>query len=221
MVFATGAQSINQTNGATVSFGSGSSGSVATTSFQLLVPRGQPAAAGLQTENLAVRYQCLSGNGSGGQENEQRTGEVRLDIRVPQYVAAYIGSVGQTRGTIAFGPLTASSGNVRKSLAVTALSTVPYEVRFRTDNDGRMKRVPSEIGGIGYSMRYGGVPVASGSKLTCPTTAAPLGRIEEFEVTVDGSTVRALPAGDYADVVTITFQPRDGGIVSGCQSGGI
>ena len=212
-VFVSGAQLITQLNGARVEFGRGRN-AVANTQFQLYVPRGQVAAAGLQSEPLIVRYQCFSGSDRVGGENEQLTGEMAIELRVPRFVSAFIGGAGQRRGEIDFGRIGPDTATLRKAVSVTALSTVPYEVSFETENDGMLKRRARDDAGIGYDMRFAGVDVAPGETLVCPVTPAPLGKIDEFAVTLDRNAIASLPAGDYSDVITLTFEPRDGGIVT-------
>lgn len=214
-VFVAGPQVITALNGARVEFGRGRN-AVATTGFQLYVPRGQVAAAGTQSEQLIVRYQCFGGKDRIGGENEQLTGQMEIALRVPRFVAAYIGGTNQRRGEIDFGTISATSSNLSKAISVTALSTVPYQVSFGTDNGGKLKRNAREADGIDYRMRYAGVDVNPGDRLTCPVTPAPLGKIDEFAVTLDRSAIARLPAGDYADVVTLTFEPRDGGMTTRC-----
>lgn len=215
-VFVTGAQTLNPNNGATVSFANGGQGSIATTNFQLVIPRGQSALAGRSQEDLSIRYQCVSGNNS-GTVLEQMNGNVTLRADIPQFAAAYIGGTGQVRGTLDFGTLGAASGDVRRALSITALSTVAYGVTVSSANAGRLKRATGEADGVAYTMEYGGRTIANGATITCPITPAPSGRSEEFAVTVDGRDALRLPAGEYRDTITLTFRPRDGFVVSSCQ----
>jgi len=138
---------------------------------------------------------------------------------VPRYVAAYIGSVGQTRGTISFGEVAAPSASLTRAIGITALSTLPYAIEFDSENEVLLKRRKGDTDGIAYNMRYAGVPVLDGETLVCPTTPAPMGRGEQFEVTLDRASISQLPAGDYADTVTLTFTPRDAVGVSACAVG--
>jgi spore coat protein U-like protein len=186
------------------------------TRFRLSVPAGQQSHAQVHRENLTIRYQCLDSQGRQIGATQEQPASVELSMTVPRYVAAYIGSAGQTRGTINFGDVGQPTANLRKSVNVTALSTLPYAVRFESENGGLLKRRSSENQGIIYGMNYAGVPVSSGDTLLCPITPAPMGRGEQFEVGLDRASIATLPAGSYKDTVTITFTPRDGSSVSAC-----
>lgn len=186
------------------------------TRFRLTVPAGQQAAAQVHRENLTVRYQCLDSQGRQVGATQEQPASVELSLTVPRYVAAYIGSAGQTRGTIDFGDVGAPTASLSKAINITALSTLPYAIRFESENGGRLKRRASETQGIIYAMNYAGVEVASGDTLLCPITPAPMGRGEQFEVGLDRQSIATLPAGAYRDTVTMTFTPRDGAATAGC-----
>lgn len=208
-------QPVTAANSASVPV-SGGGGAVVTTNFQLTLPRGQAVSAGSFTENLDVRYQCIRGGTADPQLEQIGSGAMRLTLNVPQYAAAYIGSAGQTRGTIAFGTLSPDTSNLSKTIAITALSTLPYEIKLSSDNGGKLKRSAGASDGIGYTTRYAGRALAAGQPLICPATPAPSGRVSELEVTLDGSAIGTLPAGSYRDVLTLTFSPRDGGLAQIC-----
>ena len=189
------------------------------TRFLLTVPAGQQAPAQVHREELVVRYQCLGANGNPVGATQEQPAAVEIALNVPRYVAAYIGSVGQTRGTISFGDVSAPSASLTRAIGITALSTLPYAIEFESENEALLKRRRGDSTGIGYTMRYAGVPVLDGETLVCPITPAPMGRGEQFEVALDRPSIASLPAGDYADTVTLTFTPRDSVGVSACTVG--
>lgn len=215
-VFVYGGQLVAQTNGALVAFG-GSTIDTAVTTFRLQVPRGQASAVGLQTEALSVRYQCYSGTDRLGPEGEQISADMSVVVNVQRFLSTYVGGVGQQHGEIAFGTLSPDSGGLSKAIAVTALSTVPYDVLVTSDNLGLLKKTPDDAIGIGYRMRYAGVAVLPGDTLSCPATPAPLGKTDQMEVALDRRDLGRVPAGDYRDVITLTFTPRDGGAANPCH----
>ena len=186
------------------------------TRFRLTVPAGQQAAAQIHRENLMVRYQCLDSQGRQIGATQEQPASVELSLTVPRYVAAYIGSAGQTRGTIDFGDVGGPTAILSKAINITALSTLPYAIKFESENAGLLKRRASETQGIIYAMNYAGVPVISGDILLCPQTPAPMGRGEQFEVALDRASINVLPAGAYRDTVTMTFTPRDASSVADC-----
>lgn len=180
------------------------------TRFRLSVPAGQQAPAQIHRENLSVRYQCLDSQGRQIGSTQEQTASVELSLTVPRYVAAYIGSAGQTRGTINFGDVGSPSATLNRAINITALSTLPFAVKFESENGGLLKRRASETLGIVYAMQYAGVTVSTGDTLVCPTTPAPMGIGKQFEVGLNRSSINSLPAGNYKDTVTLTFTPRDG-----------
>lgn len=194
----------------------GQGSGVEVTRFRWTVSPGQQASAQQHREPLTVRYQCLDGQGAPlGPVQEQSFG-IELVLNVERFAAAYIGSIGNTRGAISFGPISAATANLTRAIGVTALSTLPYEIDVTTDNGQKLKRQSSDSDGIDYTMRYGGVSVADGDTVTCPVTPAPAGIVDQFEVTLDRSSVARQVVGTYADTVTLTFTPRDTFAVSSC-----
>ena len=214
-VFVVGNEQPQPMTGAEVSL-PGRSG-VDITRFRLTVPAGQQAPAQQHRDDLIIRYQCLAANGSAIGATQEQPATIPISVTVPRYAAAYIGSIGQTRGTISFGEVNANTTNLSKAIGITALSTLPYEVAVESENGGILKRRRSDNGGIGYTMQYGGVRIASGDKILCPMTPAPMGQPEQFEVTLDRSSVSQQPAGAYSDTVTLTFRPRDTISIASCQ----
>lgn len=186
------------------------------TRFRLAIPAGQEAVAQTHRENLLVRYQCLDRSGAIIGTTQEQPAAVELAVTVPRYAAAYVGSVGQTRATISFGEVSGPGANLSKAINVTALSTTPYAIEFDSENHGRLKRQRNDADGIAYAMRYGNVDVADGDTMLCPTTPAPMGRGELFEVALDRDSISTLPAGNYEDTVTLTFTPRDVANVTNC-----
>ena len=194
----------------------GQGAGVEVTRFRWTVAPGQQASAQQHREMLTVRFQCLNGQGAPlGPVQEQNFG-VDLVLNVDRFAAAYIGSVGNTRGAISFGPIGAGTSNLTRAIGITALSTLPYQIEVDTDNGQKLKRQPSASGGIDYSMRFGGVAIADGDKVTCPITGAPAGTVSQFEVTLDRESVARQTTGTYSDTVTLTFTPRDVNAISTC-----
>lgn len=206
-VFVVGNDLLNPTNGAEARL-PGRRG-VDIVRLRLTVPRGQAAPAGQHRENLQIRYQCLDSAGLQIGTQQEEVVPVEVEVEVPRFAAAYIGGIGRTRGTIEFGRIGPETSDLQKRVSVTALSTVPYEVLVETDNDGQLRRQRRDGAGIAYSMAYAGTEVDPGDRIVCPTTPAPMGSVEDFQVTLDRNAVAAVPAGDYSDVVTLTFSPRD------------
>lgn len=214
-VFTAANEPLNATNGATIVF-PGRQG-VDVSRFRLSVPRGQAAAAGRHIENLTVRYSCLYGSNTGPSSSTEQQASLRLELSVPSYVAAYVGGVGQSRGTIDFGTVSANTGNLSRSIGVTALSTVPYEVTVASERGGRLRLQPKDAEGIPYTMKFSGEDVEAGSRIVCPATPAPIGKVDPLEVTLRRNSLSKLRAGDYSDTVTLTFQPRDGSGAGACR----
>ena len=189
---------------------------VEVTRFLWTVAPGQQASAQQHRESLTVRYQCLDSQGAALGPFQEQTFGVDLILNVDRFAAAYIGSIGNTRGAISFGPIGASTANLSRAIGITALSTLPYQIEVETENGQKLKRQQSATDGIDYTMRYGGVTIADGDKVTCPITAAPTGTINQFEVTLDRASVARQAVGTYADTVTLTFTPRDTYAVTSC-----
>lgn len=213
-VFVVGNEQPQPITGAQVDFDSRSG--VAITQFRLSIPAGQEAGARTHREDLLVRYQCLGRDGRVVGTTQEQPATIALNVTVPVYAAAYIGSVGTTRGTISFGEVSRPGAALSKSINVTALSTTPYAIEFDSENKGLLKRRHQDDNGIAYGMRYGAADIADGDTLVCPVTPAPMGRGELFEVALDPSSIATLPAGRYEDTVTLTFTPRDVANVSSC-----
>ncbi len=186
----------------------GNSG-VELTRFRLLVPAGQQASAQRHRDELVIRYQCLDRRGNPIGATQEQPASIPIAVRVPRYAAAYVGSLGQTRGSISFGEVSSSSASLTKAIGITALSTMPFEISVDSENGGKLKRRRTDEDGVAYAMRYGNVPVADGDTLLCPMTPAPMGQAEQFEVTLNRDSLAGQPAGTYSDTVTLTFQPRD------------
>lgn len=179
------------------------------TTFQLVVPAGQEVGARRHQENLKVRFQCLGGNGQSlGPVQEQYVG-VDVAVVVPAYAAAYIGSVGQTKGTIDFGELGSSDADVTRSIGITALSTTPYEIQVVAEQNSRLLSSGNGAAAIPFKMNYGGQDVESSGRVVCPMTRAPMGTTEQFAVTLDGKAIARQPAGTYRGTVILTVSPRD------------
>jgi hypothetical protein len=201
-----GAETLNMNLGATVNFNSVGTGA---SSFQLSVPAGQPI-SGDQTERLEVQYQCFGAQGPIGDVQVQRNSDITLRLRAQDYFGAFVTSEGGRRGQIDFGILDPNGGDVTKSLGVTMVSTSPYTVQVDSEGGGEMKRNGAGLG-IPYSMTFAGAPISDGSVIHCPQTPAPAGTSHNLGVTLNGSRLRDLRAGEYRDTITLTFSPREGG----------
>jgi hypothetical protein len=222
-VFMVGAGGPDPANGAEVPL-PGRQG-VAITRLRVTVPPGQNAPAAQHVERLVIRYQCLdaAGNPLGG-INEQAA-PITLFLRVPHYAAIFAGSAGQVRGAISFGTLSAMDSDLTRSIPIITLATSPYDVAISSENGGRLMRARGDgagggaanAPGIDYSMRFAGQDVADGTRLLCPATPAPSGNHDLLEVTLDPADIAHVPAGRYADVVTLTVTPRDTLSVGGCH----
>lgn len=227
-VLVTGQQIVDKTNSVFVPL-AGPVGRAVNVSFQLLIPRGQESQAGRHRQGLAVRFSCYKGGDQIGAEYDQADQRVALALATPRFVSAYIGGVGQTRGQIDFGEVSPSSGDLSRNIAVTTIGTSPYEVRFDSENDGRLVRQTKDQSrgdqrgrgpGIRYAMTYGGLAVASGQKISCPVPVVPTGTTKLLDVTLEQGDVGRVAAGSYADTLTLTFVPRDSVWNQGCAIAG-
>lgn len=186
------------------------------TRFRFSIPAGQQAPARVHRENLTVRYQCLDAQGRQIGATQEQPASVELSLTVPRYVAAYIGSAGQTRGTIDFGDVGSVSATLNRAINITALSTLPFAIKFDSENGGLLKKRAGDAQGIIYAMRYAGIVVSTGDTVVCPMTPAPMGTGEQLEVGLDRASIVTLPAGSYRDTVTMTFTPRDSASTANC-----
>lgn len=184
--------------------------------FAWTVSPGQQASAQQHREPITIRYQCLDASGAPLGPVEEQTFGLELILTVRPYAAAYIGSIGNTRGAIDFGAISGATANLSKAIGITAQSTLPYQVDVRTDNAQRLKRDRRDTDGIDYTMKYRGVAIADGDTMVCPITAAPAGTAGQFEVTLDRQSIARQLAGHYSDTVTLTITPRDSIPVSSC-----
>ena len=186
--------------------------------FLWTIAPGQQASAQEHREELTIRYQCLDGAGAPiGPVQEQSFG-LELALNVKRYAAAFIGSIGNTRGAIDFGPISNATANLTRTIGITAQSTLPYDVEVKTDNGQKLMRQRGAVDGIDYTMRYRGVSIADGDTITCPITEAPAGTTGQFEVTLDRDLVARQAVGNYSDVVTLTITPRDTLPVASCTA---
>lgn len=208
-ILALGAEQPNATNGALIGFGRARGSPARSEAFRIRVPAGQDVAAGTYFQPLDVRFQCFAGDEPLGPPGLQTDGRVALDLRVEESVRAFVGAPGMQRATIDFGSLTPGLGNVSRSLSLTAQSTVSYEVGVQAEN-GALVRGRRDGAKIDYAMWLSDLPVKDGSRLACPRTRAPRGRTHLLRAEVDGADAAKAPAGDYRDVVTLTFSPRIG-----------
>jgi len=208
-VFAVGAEQPNATNGALVPFGAGPSGDLATETFRLRVPAGQGVGAGNYYQPLEVRYVCYSGDDALDSPDVQAGAQLGVNLNVPERISTFIGSQGIRRGRIDFGALDVTGSGETRGLMVTAQSTIPYEVDVDTDRGG-LKRSDGDNYVLPYSMRFSGVPVSDGSRLSCSRTNAPTGRTHPLQVDINPRQAAQAPAGSYSDVITLTFGPRLG-----------
>jgi hypothetical protein len=211
-VFVADNQLVNETNGALGNF---NSAGVDMVDFRLTIPRGQSAPASIHLEELEVRYQCLDASGNTIGTQQEQLAPIEIRAIVPLFAAAYIGGPGNYRGLIDFGEINAATANLTKSLSVTALSTVPYEVLVQSDHAGKIIRTATDPG-IPYRMRFAQTEVPNGGRIVCPVTPMPGGQSRDFEVTLDRNALKGAASGDYGDVVTLTFTPKDIASPAGC-----
>jgi hypothetical protein len=210
-VFFTGAQTLNDTNGATARF-SGNQDS-ATTVFRVSVPPGQATVSGRLHEQFALRFQCYAGSSRIDTESEQRSGLTEYALRVPRTVAAFIG--GTDRGMIDFGVL-GLNPVLSRTIMVTAQATVPYAIDISTDNGFNLQGTRGAPGTIGYDVTIASVAVDRPATLRCPATPIPGGQQHPVQVTLRARDVRSQPAGDYGDVITLTFRTDEGYSAPSC-----
>lgn len=207
-VLVSGAEQPNPTNGAVIEFGSGATGDNVNESFRIQIPAGQGIVAGDYYQPLELRFVCMSGRDE-IDRGTQFGSQVAVDVTVPERIATFVGSAGTQRGRIDFGEVDGSMGNVTRGLTVTAQSTVPYEIRVAEER-GTMKRFDADTASLPYALKISGYPVSNQSTIACSQTPAPGGRNHSVQVELAGKDLQRLPAGQYADVVFLTFSPRLG-----------
>ncbi len=207
-VLVSGAEQPNPTNGALIEFGQGSTGDNVNESFRIRIPAGQGIVAGHYYQPLEVRFACLTGRDE-IDRGMQLGSQVAVDLTVPERIATFVGSAGNQRGRIDFGDVDGTGGNVTRGLAVTAQSTVPYDIRVGQER-GMMKRSDKDDAALPYALKISGFPVSDNSTIACSQTPAPGGRNHNVQVELAARDLQRLPAGQYADVVTLTFSPRLG-----------
>lgn len=208
-VLVTGAEQPNATNGALIHFGSGPTGDIVTETFHFSLPAGQDAAAGDYYEALEARFVCYSGDSIIGSPDFIHGAGLAIDLEVPRKISTYVGAAGVRRGEIAFGPLSPSGGTTSRNLVVTAQSTVSYDIGVAS-RWGRLQRRQDDAYGLDYTMKLSGIAVGAGASISCARTPAPSGRAHTFQVDLDQAQAGRVPAGNYTDVVTLTFTPRSG-----------
>ena len=201
-----GAETLNMNLGATLNFNAVGTGN---SNFQLSVPAGQ-AISGDQVERLEVQYQCFGAQGPIGDVQVQRNSDITLRLRAEDYFGAFVTSEGGRRGQVDFGVLDTNGGNVTRNVGVTMVSSSPFTVHVDSEGGGEMKRPGAGLG-IPYSMTFAGAPISDGAVIQCPQTPAPAGTSHNLGVTLNGSRLRELRAGEYRDTITLTFSPREGG----------
>lgn len=139
----------------------------------------------------------------------QSGAQVAVNLRVPERISTFVGSPGIRRGRIDFGEIDAAGGNRIRGLIITALSTIPYDIRVATER-GALKRSDRDDSSVPYSLKLSGIPVTDRSSVVCDRTPAPGGRGHNLQVELKGEDLRKAPAGAYSDIVTLTFAPRLG-----------
>ncbi|WP_395337167.1 hypothetical protein WBP06_21730 [Novosphingobium sp. BL-8H] len=207
-ILVSGAEQPNATNGALIEFGAGATGDNVNESFRIQIPAGQGIVAGRYYQPLEVRFACMAGRDE-IDRGMQLGSQVAVDVTVPERISTFVGSAGNQRGRIDFGDIDGSSGNVTRGLTVTAQSTVPYEIRVDEER-GAMKRFDNDDAVLPYALKVSGFPVTRQSTIACSQTPAPGGRSHGVQVELSARDLQRLPAGQYADVVTLTFSPRLG-----------
>ena len=208
IVFVSGAEQPNATNGALIQFGPSRSGDSVNDSFRIQVPAGQGIGAGDYYQPLELRFICYKGRDE-VDRNIQSGGQVAVNLRVPERISTFVGSPGVQRGRIDFGEIDATGGNKLRGLTVTAQSTIPYDIRVGTER-GALKRSDRDDSGVPYSLKLSGFAASDRSRIVCDRTPAPGGRGHNLQVELSGEDLRKAPAGAYSDIVTLTFSPRLG-----------
>jgi spore coat protein U-like protein len=223
-ILVTGQQIVDKTNGIYVQLPEAVGRSV-NVNFQMIVPRGQLSAPGEHRQGLTVRFSCYYDNEQLGAEYEQSDQRLTLSLSTKRFVSAYIGGIGRTTGRIDFGEISPTSGSLARNIAVTAIGTSPFDVRIESENRGQLDRYApggdrTEDRGreyaIKYAMSFGGLPVNSGQQVSCPVPVVPSGTTKQLEVILRQGDVSKVPAGNYRDTITLTFQPRDIAWRDGC-----
>ena len=207
-VLVSGAEQPNRTNGVAINFANGAQNDVETVNLTFTLPAGRDVRAGQFTEDLEARFFCVLANRDITPIESQTNNGLRLDLTVPEKISTYIGSAGTRRGQINLGTLDTRSPTVRP-LAITAQTTVAYDMQMEKSR-GQLRRRDDDSYGIPYAMTLDNRPVSDGSVMQCPRTPVPAGRTHTLQVAVQPQDVRAVPAGNYSDVVTLTFVPRSG-----------
>ncbi|HWT41839.1 MAG TPA: hypothetical protein VN152_04265 [Sphingopyxis sp.] len=208
IVFVSGAEQPNATNGALIQFGPSRSGDSVNESFRIRIPAGQAIGAGDYYQPLELRFICYTGRDE-IDRSIQTGSQVAVNLRVPERISTFVGSPGTRRGRIDFGEIDALGGNQIRGLIVTAQSTIPYDIRVDTER-GALKRSDRDDAEVPYSLKLSGFPVSDRSRLVCDRTPAPGGRAHNLQVELNGDDLRKAPAGAYRDIVTLTFSPRLG-----------
>lgn len=206
-VLVRGAEQPHRTNGVAINFANGAQNDVEAISLTFTLPAGRDVGAGHFTENLEARFFCVLANRD-TTPIESQMNNLRLDLTVPEKISTYIGSAGTRRGQINLGTLDSHSQTVRP-LAITTQSTVAYDMRMEK-TWGQLRRRDNDTYGIPYATTLDSRPINDGSVMACARTPVPAGRSHTLQVTVQPEDVRLVPAGNYSDVVTLTFLPRSG-----------
>lgn len=218
-VFVSGAEQPNATNGALIEFGPGRPGDVINESFRIRISPGQSAGAGDYYQALELRYICYSGREE-LDRNIQIGPQVAVNLSVPEKISTFVGSPGIRSGRVDFGDVDASLGDVIRHLSITALSTVPYDIKVDSDR-GALKRFDRDDASLPYHLKLSGFPVTDRSGIICERTPAPGGRNHNLRVELKAQDISSAPAGAYGDTVTLTFSPRLGlGGANGCIAAG-
>ncbi len=208
IVFVSGAEQPNATNGALIQFGPSRSGDSVNETFRIHVPAGQGIGAGDYYQPLELRFICYTGRDE-IDRSIQTGGQVAVNLRVPERISTFVGSPGIRRGRIDFGEIDATGGNQIRGLTVTAQSTIPYDIRVDTER-GALKRSDRDDAAVPYGLKLSGFAVSDRSRIVCDRTPAPGGRGHTLQVELNGDDLRKAPAGAYSDIVTLTFAPRLG-----------
>lgn len=178
--------------------------------FLASVPGAQAAAAGRHIQPLTIRYQCLDDRGRPISGLLEQPATLEMIVTVPSSADIYVGSVGQSRGSINFGTIGAGS-DLSRTVPVITRATSAFVIDIDTENNERLLRPGNNAGAgaIAYGMRLGTTVIADGDRLACPATAMPSGQTDLLEVTLDSEDVARVPAGRYRDVITLSVTPSD------------
>lgn len=200
-------QGLNEGNGALAVFADRGRNTSVQNLF-VIIPRGQSVSIDDATEFLQVRYQCLDANNLLLEEGIQTDGQVSIGLRLQRSIAAFAGSIGQRSGVIDFGSIDRSAATASRSIDLFVLSAGPFQIEANSESGWSLSNKPNGAL-IPYKATIGAAEISGGASVRCLPSPAPGGSRLSLQVTLDGPFA-VLPAGNYSDVMIITFNPVDG-----------